>query len=130
MAVGQSQAFRLWLELAKSFQLSLTARDRVTATTITTANDPLILSPPCSGPASHHHVGSISTAYGALGWRCGSQCCQQNSFGTTPGCPSHPTAPASFNNSICGIVASLGGSLDSIELMADALGDTALGLDV
>lgn len=71
----------------QALQDSVSSRSGKSPSIITTVDDPLTFPPPRSGPASHNHVGSISTAYRALGRRRGSQCCQQDSFGTTPGRP-------------------------------------------
>lgn len=82
-----------------------------------------------SEPPSHHHVGSIRTAYGAHSRCCSPQCCQQNSFGTTPGSPSRPApAPASLDDFIHVPATSARRPMMPIDTVADELGDTALCL--
>lgn len=68
----------------QALQDSASSRSGKSPSITTTVDTPLTVPPPRSGPASYHHVGSISTAYGAHSRRRGSQCCQQDSFGTTP----------------------------------------------
>jgi hypothetical protein len=65
------------------------------STSITTANDPIDPLSPRPEPAHTQHVGSISTALGALRRRRDPQCHLQDSFGTIPHALARPPAPAS-----------------------------------
>jgi hypothetical protein len=70
-------------------------------TSITTVHDPIDPLSPRSEPAPTQHVGSISTALGALRRRRDPQCHLQDSFGTTPARLARPTAPASYTGDFC-----------------------------
>lgn len=60
---------------------------RTSCTTTTSKPIPKLTTLTSPSTRSHHHVGSLGTAHGALGRRWSPQCHQQNSPGTTPGGP-------------------------------------------
>jgi hypothetical protein len=99
-------------------------------TSITTVHDPIDPLSPRSEPAPTQHVGSISTALGALRRRRDPQCHLQDSFGTTPARLARPTAPASYTGDFCSPCGRGGGAGPSIDSMADELDDIARGLDI
>jgi hypothetical protein len=103
---------------------------RANSTTITTVNDPIDPLPPRSEPAHTQHVGSISTAYGALRRRRSSQCPQQNSFGTTPGNPLQPDSSRELQQSICRLIVLSKAFNIPIDMMADELDDIARSFDI
>jgi hypothetical protein len=96
----------------------------------TTARDPIEPPPPRSGPAHTQHVGSISTAYGALRRRRDPQCLQQDSFGTTPAHPPQPHGSREPQRCIAGVMRQSKGSGDAIDMVANGLNDTARGFDI
>lgn len=89
---------------------------------------PTIRSPPCLEPAFYRHVGSISTAFGSHRRRCGSQCYQQDCFGTIPHALLFPTTSPSSNNPISRNYSFLGASPTSIDLTTNQLTCAALGI--
>jgi hypothetical protein len=115
---------------AKVLQERCSRCGRANSTTITTANEPIDPPPPRSEPAQIQHVGSISTAYGALSRRRSPQCLQQDSFGTTPAHPPPADSCRELRRCICGFIMIFGGFAVSIDMMADELDDTARGFDI
>ena len=93
-------------------------------------NDPIDSRPPRSEPAHTQHVGSISTAHGALSRRRRSQCLEQDSFGTTPAHPPPADGSRELPHYISGLIVILGVSSVSSDIMADELDGTARGIDV
>jgi hypothetical protein len=81
-------------------------------------------------PAHTQHVGSISTAYGALRRRRDPQCHQQNSFGTTPARPRPADSSRELQQAVRGPMMGSRGVGTSIDSMADELDDVARGLDI
>jgi hypothetical protein len=100
------------------------------STSITTVNDPIDPLSPRSEPAHTQHVGSISTAYGALRRRRDPQCHQQNSFGTTPARPRPADSSRELQQAVRGPMMGSRGVGTSIDSMADELDDVARGLDI
>ncbi len=89
---------------------------------------PTIRSPPRLEPAFYRHVGSISTAFGSHRRRCGSQCYQQDCFGTIPHALLFPTTSPSSNNPISRNYSFLGASPTSVDLITNQLTCAALGI--